>query len=78
MTLTQIRESLRLKQIHVARRSGRSQSWVSRTERSGDPLLSALARYITALGCNLILEVRHHDRCVTRFEWRPEDYEGEK
>jgi len=56
-TLKDLRERARLRQQDVALRAGRSQSWVSRVERSSDPRMSQLADYIEALGKRLLMRV---------------------
>jgi len=60
-TLTNLRRRQGLRQKDVARRAGRSQSWVSRMEQSADPRLSQLADYIKALGAQLDVTIRLPD-----------------
>ena len=51
------REAAGLKQREVADRMGRSVSWVSRLERSADPRISTVQRYLRACNCHLEIEI---------------------
>ena len=51
------REAAGLTQREVADRMGRSVSWVSRLERSADPRISTVQRYLRACGYRLKIVV---------------------
>ena len=63
-TLFALRRSLHRSQQQVADGLGVRQLAVSRLERRGDPLLSSLRGYVSALGGQLQLIVRLPDRAV--------------
>lgn len=56
-TLAEMRQSAGLTQAEVGRRAGWSRSKVSRVERSKDPWLSELQRYMSALGMTLEIDL---------------------
>jgi len=63
MSIRELRKSLALTQVQLARELGRGQHEISRIEQRGDMLLSTLSRFVQALGGELEL--------ICRFKKRP-------
>ena len=63
MRLGQLRTARGVTQQQLAERMAVSQEFVSKLERSGDPRLSSIARYVTATGGKLrvVIEFPDHD-----------------
>lgn len=59
--LADLRHAMRLSQIELAKNLGISQPSVAAIERSPDPYISTLQRYITALGATATLVVTFAD-----------------
>jgi hypothetical protein len=63
MTLRELRRSLALTQVNVARTLNKGQHEISRIEQRGDMLLSTLSSFVQAMGGELEL--------ICRFKKRP-------
>lgn len=67
LSLRDLRRSLGVTQTLLARRLGKGQDAVSRTEMRDDLLLSTLREYIAAMGGELELTCRFKDRSSVRL-----------
>lgn len=65
MTLGELRRSLGVTQVEMAKRTGFAQENISRIERSSNPTLSTIARYLEALGAELEVTARVNGEPVT-------------
>jgi DNA-binding XRE family transcriptional regulator len=67
MSLRQLRKTLELTQVDVARALDKGQHEISRIEQRGDMLLSTLTRLVEAMGGDLELVCRFKSRAPVRL-----------
>ena len=67
MSIRELRKSLALTQMQLARELGRGQHEISRIEQRGDMLISTLTRLIEAMGGELQLVCRFKNRAPVRL-----------
>lgn len=70
LSLAELRKSLQITQVTVAKRLKKGQDRVSRIEHNGDILLSTLQDYLESLGGELDLLCRFKDRPAVRLKIR--------